>query len=107
MGKKISPSKATKLCDNFDEKYLTLNTFIRKEDNRSVLFSIEELKDYFSYLEESGENVNGIRVYLGSNTETNLNTVFFAPTLDGKDNTTLDAYNYGGDGIPPSKKYGK
>ena len=43
MSKKIKPSDAVKLCNNFDDKYKKLSKLINKDDNRSVLFSIQEI----------------------------------------------------------------
>lgn len=106
-GKKITKNEAVKLCDNFDAKHAELTKFIKKDDNRSVLFSLEELKNYISYVEEQNDKIDGIRVYLGSNKETQMTTVFLCPTEKGKDNTSIDAYNMGASGNPPNKKYGK
>lgn len=105
MGQQIKPNDAIKLCNNFDTKYNALSKVIGKEDNRSVLFTIKELKNYITYLEKTNENIDGLRVYLGSNGDTKLTTVFFASTIQGKDNTTLDCFNFGDSGIPPEKKY--
>lgn len=107
-GKKITKQQATELCNDFDKKYAELSNFIKKDDNRSVLFSLEELKEYISYIENNkNHKINGIRVYLGSNKETNLTTVFLSPTENGKDITSLDAYNFGDVGDPVNNKYGK
>ena len=106
-GKKITSNEAIKLCNNFDAKHTELTKLIKKEDNRSVLFSLEELKNYITFVEEQSDTIDGIRVYLGSNKETQLTTVFLCPTEKGKDNTLIEAYNMGTTGNPPSKKYGK
>ncbi len=105
MGKKIKPSDAVKLCDNFDDKYKELSKFIKKDDNRSVLFTIQEIQDYIDYVKSENPSIDGLRVYLGSNEETNMTTVFFAPTNSGKDDKNLDCLNYGTLGYPPKKKY--
>ncbi len=112
MAKQITPTKATELCDNFDSKYTALTNLIGKDDNRSALFSLQELKDYIQYLEDANQKIDGIRVYLGSygsneSKGTNLTTVFLAPTSNAVDNTSLNALNYSDEGKPPSKKYGK
>lgn len=105
MGKQITPTEAAKLCDNFDSKYSKLCDFIGKDDNRSVLFSLQELKSYIDYLENNNGEINGIRVYLGSYDNTNLTTVFLAPTIDGTDDTSLKVLNFGDPGDPPKNKY--
>ena len=107
MGKKISKTTAEKLCNNYDAKYTNLTKLIGKKDNRSIGFTLEELKQYIEYVEKNGKGINGIRIYLGSNVDTKLTTVFLAPTSNGVDDTSLNAYNVGLVGIPPSKKYGK
>ena len=107
MAKQIKPSEAVALCDNYDAKYNELTKLIGKDDNRSVLFSIKEIRDYLDYVENANADIDGLRVYLGSNSDTKLSTVFFAPTSSGKDNTELNAFNIGELGIPPRKKYGK
>ena len=107
MGKRIKPSDAKKLCNNFDDKYKELSKFIKKDDNRSVLFSIQEIQDYIEYVKKENPTVDGLRVYLGSNKKTKMTTVFFAPTTNGKDDISLDALNYGIAGDPKKLKYGK
>ena len=86
-GKQIPSKKAAELCNNFDAKHNELSKLIKKEDNRSILFSLEELKKYITYVETKNKEVDGIRVYLASNKETNLTTVFLNPTINGKDDT--------------------
>jgi len=107
MGKQITPAEATNLCDSFDEKHNVLTNLIGKEDNRSNLFSLEELKEYIAYLENSAGNIDGIRIYSGSYKDSNFSTVFLAPTSKGDDDTKLNVLNMSANGIPPSKKYGK
>ncbi len=112
MGNQITTQEATDLCDNFDDKYKELCK-VKADDNRSTYFTIEELKTYLNFLENSEEDVEGVRIYLGSygpneDSKSNLTTVFLAPVKsNGKDNLKINAYNYGEPGSPPSKKYGK
>lgn len=105
MAKQIKPSDGVSLCDNYDTKYDTLSNLIGTDDNRSCSFSIKELENYLDYIKNAEVGVDGIRIYLGSNIETNLTTMFFAPTVKGKDNTSLDLLNRFIDGYPPKKKY--
>ena len=107
MAKQIKPSEAEQLCNNYDAKFNVLTKLIKQDDNRSVLFSIKEIRNYLDYLEESKAKIDGLRVYFGSYNDTKLSTVFFAPTSGGKDNTELNALNIGIHGHPPKKKYGK
>jgi len=105
MGKQITPSEASALCDNFDEKYTKLSDLIGKKDSRSAGFSIQEIKDYLAYLETNNKNVDGIRIFLGSNKDTNYTTVFFAPTENGSVEKNLNCFNFGTKDNPPGKKY--
>ncbi len=114
MGKQINSTEATQLCDNYDAKNSSNKNLIGKEDNRSCLFTINEIKDYINYLENSGNKVDGIRIYIGAyssnevKSENNdLTTVFLSPTSNGIEETKLNAFNFGNQGNPPKKKYGK
>lgn len=112
MAKQITPTQAKQLCDNFDAKYAELSKMIGKDDNRSISFSLEELNNYISYLENSGQHIDGIRIYFGSydksekSDDANLTTVFLAPTNGKADNMALNPLNYGFGNDPKSKKYG-
>lgn len=105
MGKQITPAEATNLCNNFDKKHTELTKFIGKEDSRSSGFSIQEIKDYLAYLEITNKNVDGIRIFLGSNKDTDYTTVFFAPTEKGAVEKSLNCFNFGNLENPPNKKY--
>ncbi len=114
MGKQITSTEATQLCNNYDLRCANNKNAIGKDDNRSCLFSIKDIKDYIDYIEKNGINIDGIRIYIGaySNNETksinnNLTTVFLAPTSIGIDDKSLNALNLGSMGNPPKKKYGK
>lgn len=114
MASQISSIDATQLCDNYDAKNTKNKNLIGKEDNRSCLFTIQELKDYIKYLEDSGNSIDGIRIYIGAysnnqsrSSNNELTTVFLAPTSNGVDDTKLNAFNLGEAGNPPKKKYGK
>ena len=111
MGKQITPQQAEDLCNNYDAKHSDLTRVIGKDDTRSILFSLTELKNYINYLEKSKENVDGIRIYLASYndneskvTDNNLTTIFLAPTFQSNDNTKINAYNVGGIGKGKYKK---
>ncbi len=107
MGKQITPKEAGTLCDNFDTRYAELSKLIKKDDNRSVLFSLQEIKNYINYLENAKTNVDGIRVYFGAHDakDGGLATVFLAPTQGGEDDKSLNCLNYGANGNPPFNKY--
>ena len=105
MAKQITPTESVTLCDNYDAKHTYLTKLIKKEDNRSGYLSIKDLEDYLSYIKESNQEIDGIRIYLGSNDDTDLTTFFIAPTSNEKDNTTLNALNRFISGNPSNKKY--
>ncbi len=114
MAKQITTAEATQLCNNYDTRCSNNKNAIGKDDNRSCLFTIKELKDYIDYVEKNGTNIDGIRIYIGaySNNETlasnnNLTTVFLTPTSKGVDDTKINSLNFGNGGRPPKKKYGK
>ncbi len=107
MGKQITPKEAETLCDNFDARYTELSKLIKKDDNRSVLFSLQEIKNYINYLENAKTNVDGIRIYFGAHDakDGGLATVFLAPTQGAKNNKNLNCLNFGVGGVPPIDKY--
>lgn len=115
MANQISSTEATQLCDNYDSKNTSNRNLIGKDDNRSCLFTIQEIKNYIDYLEKNGTSIDGIRVYIGaysnnglsSSSNNDLTTVFLTPTSNGVDDKSLDSFNYGSPGNPPGKKYGK
>ncbi|MCF6350048.1 MAG: hypothetical protein L3J23_03335 [Flavobacteriaceae bacterium] len=106
MANQITSAEAAQLCDNYDARCTKYKNLISKDDNRSCLFTIKELKDYIDYVEKTGKNIDGIRIYIGAYSN-NLTTVFLAPTSNGVDNTKINSLNFGNGGRPPKKKYGK
>ncbi len=107
MSKQIKPSEAEQLCNNYDAKFNALTKLIKQDDNRSCSLSIAELENYLSYIKESKKDIDGIRIYLGSNSQSDLTTMFIVPTSKNVDNTDLNVLNHFGAGIPPKKKYKK
>jgi len=127
----ISKEHAITLSNNYTARYDSISRIIGKEDNRSTWYSLKELKAYIAYIEvqgkEQGYAVDGIRFYLGAYAKDNKNpkkqnetTIFLSPT--GKktgtetqktmganptspDIMTIEAYNFGGNGWPPSGVY--
>lgn len=125
---KINFKEAQELNQNFVKtRTKSIDIAIGKKDAISSWFSLEEIKNYISYVEEQAElknlNVNGLRVYFGaySNSIKNVSkkglaTVFFVPTqakiksdIDGGDENSdiidIDALNDGQVGDPPSAEY--
>ena len=93
MAKQIKPKEAKILCDNYDDKHKALSKKIGTDDNRSGYLTLQELRNYINYIENANENIDGVRIYLGSNAKTKLTTMFIAPTSKEKDNTTLNVLN--------------
>ena len=101
MGK-ITFEEAKTLNQNFVKtRGKAIDKAIGKNDAVSSWFSLDELKEYISYVEEQGKlkniNVTGLRVYFGAydnsekdGTKKDLTTVFIVPTqanqkLEGKE----------------------
>lgn len=128
----ISPEKAKELNQEFIKtRSKELNKIVEKLDSKpkkkdalSCWFSIEELKNYITYVESKASDVNGLRVYFGAygkkDTEkSNTSTVFLVPTRlkpgsSQKDGVTggviadigdVDALNRGNQGDPPNSPY--
>jgi len=127
----ISKERAITLSNNYTARYDSISRIIGREDNRSTWYSLKELKTYMAYIEaqgkEQGYAVDGIRFYLGAYPADDKNpkkqnetTIFLAPTgkkigTDSQKTTesnpsspdimTIDAYNFGGNGWPPSGIY--
>ena len=112
MAKQITPNQAKTLCNNYDLKHAEISKFIGKQDNRSVYIPLDVLKNYLNYIENANQDIDGVRIYLGSygkdeGNQADYTTVFIAPTCKEEDNTVLDLLNYGDKGFPPQKKYGE
>ena len=120
----ITPKKAKQLNDAFTPRCeLISKDIVKRPDNRSSWWSIEDIRDYLDYAEkqakELGHELNGIRVYCGAypavKGKKGYSTMFFSPTaeiVDGKDSggkngdiPDADALNEGQDGWPPNASY--
>ncbi|MCK0109554.1 hypothetical protein MWU58_09635 [Flavobacteriaceae bacterium S0825] len=120
----ISPKEAKQLNDAFTERCELISKEITKRpDNRSSWFSLEDIKAYLEYAEkqarENGHEMNGIRIYCGAYSTTEVgvgySTSFIVPTartIDGKDggggNGDIpdgDGLNFGNNGWPPNANY--
>jgi len=110
--------------------------YIKKEDANAVWFSLEELENYIHYIkskgEETGFDVNGIRIYFGvypeqkkyaekaglmtvflqatgkrirTNTKNEIQTFAMAREESNADISSIEPMNYGSIGRPPSLNY--
>ena len=120
----ISPDEAKTLDQAFTARHdLISNNILKRPDNRSSWWSLQDMKDYLEYAEaqvkELGYEMNGVRVYLGAYPEAKegpgYTTMFMVPTADipqGKDGSGgnsdvpgADGLNGGEDGHPPMSNY--
>jgi len=84
---------------------LSLTGYSREHQNPLLLLSFSEVSSLYPNIKESNKDIDGVRIYLGSNSDTDLTTLFIAPTSKEKDDTTLNVLNRFIDGYPPKKKY--
>jgi hypothetical protein len=128
----ISPEKAKEMNQEFiktrskelDKIVEKLDSKPKKKDALSSWFSLEEIKNYITYVESKASDVNGLRVYFGAygkkaTEKSNTSTVFIVPTrlqpessqkegVAGGVNSDIgdvDALNRGGQGDPPNLPY--
>jgi len=87
----ISPERAKELDANWTKiRVKPIQNAIGKLDNRSVKFSLEDMRNYLDYAEnqtkELGYTMDGVRIYFGAYDEYETNgkagqaTVFLVPT---------------------------
>lgn len=129
----ITPRDAMTLDQAYDPRYRLISDSIVTRpggDNRSVWFSIDEIKSFLDYADHQSSNLNytmnGIRIYLGAYpddpTGEGYTTMFMVPTgyantadTDGAEDDQLarsnndiigaDGLNRGHGGEPPSASY--
>ncbi|WP_417199695.1 hypothetical protein [Bizionia sp.] len=127
----ISPERAQELNDNWSAtRANAIQASIGKPDNRSVQFTLQDMRDYLDYAENQaqslGYDMNGVRIYFAAYGEHETNgkagyaTVFLVPT--GRKNVSEasmipfliegdgdipggDGLNMAGGGDPPSANY--
>ncbi|MCF6213325.1 MAG: hypothetical protein L3J45_04790 [Flavobacteriaceae bacterium] len=127
----ITKQRAMTLSRNYTARYDSVSRIIGKKDNRSIRYSLKELKQYIAYIEAEGTakgyKVDGIRFYLGAYSKEDKNpkkqsytTVFLVPTgvkegtvikssappsFTSPDITNISPLNEGSAGDPPSATY--
>jgi len=120
----ITSDEARTLDQTFDSRHtLISNDIVKRPDNRSSWWSLQDMKDYLESAEaqvkELGYEMNGVRVYLGAYPQTKAgvgySTMFMVPTADipqGKDGgggksdvPGADGLNDGTMGDPPAANY--
>ncbi|RKE95155.1 hypothetical protein [Ichthyenterobacterium magnum] len=126
----ITPAEAKTLDQAFNTRHeLISDSIVKRPDNRSSWWSLEDMRDYLNYAEkeslELGYTMNGVRVYLGAyptDKEVGYTTMFMVPTGNlnvSEGNMTLinyrigdpqnipggSGFNKGADGNPPNANY--
>ncbi len=129
----ITPERAKELDANWTATRVSaIENAIGKPDNRSVKFSLEDMRNYLDYAENQakdlGYTMDGVRIYFAAYGEHETNgkagqaTVFLVPTgtknvseanmfsfmIEGEHGGDIsggDGLNFGGDGNPPSANY--
>ena len=128
----ITPAQAKVLDANWTKtRKRAVDSAAGRPDNRSSWWSLKDMRDYLNYAEnqsiELGYTMNGVRIYLGvyggkaPNGKADYTTMFLVPTgrksvsqgsminlaLQGgaKDISDADAFNDGGNGVPPDSGY--
>ena len=120
----ITPKEAKALNDAFTARCeLISRDIVKRPDNRSSWFSLQDLRTYLDYAEnqakELGYEMNGVRIYCGANpvvrSKVGYSTAFIVPTtevIDGKDaggeNKDIpegEGLNDGQQGDPPNANY--
>ena len=123
----ITPKEAQALDIAFDLRHrLISDSIVRRSDNRSAWWSIEDIEAYLAYAKnqanELGYDMNGIRVYLGAyptlKNNVGYTTMFMVPTgnpsvseggrgaiVGNNDIPGGDGLNDGTDGDPVGANY--
>ena len=126
----ISPAEAKALDHAFNSRHkLISDSVVKRPDNRSSWFSLEDLTNYLKYADSQatslGYKMDGIRIYLGAHkdedTLVGYTTMFLIPTgykniSEGSssffttirksgDLTNGDGLNDGVSGFPPESNY--
>lgn len=125
----ITPEEAKTLDEAFNSRHaLISDSIVKRPDNRSAWWSLEDMKNYLKYAEnesrELGYTMDGVRVYLGAyptESEVGYTTMFLVPT--GVENISQGnsnlfnmfprssgdipggGLNGGGPGMPPPANY--
>ncbi|MEZ4802797.1 MAG: hypothetical protein R2797_08480 [Gelidibacter sp.] len=128
----IKPAEAKALDIAFNSRHqLISDSIVRRPDNRSSWYSLEDMRNYLSYAENQakglGYTMTGIRVYLGAYPDTanevGYTTMFFIPTgTQARGTSSMNPFNLapppinpdipggyglnmGGPGDPPAANY--
>lgn len=125
----ITQAEGEALDRAFNSRHaLISNNIVKRPDNRSSWWSMEDIRDYLDYAENQagglGYTMDGIRVYLGAYPDikgvVGYTTMFIAPTgtkklpegtsnfaaqIGGADIPGADPLNMGGGGTPPNSNY--
>lgn len=125
----ITPAQARVLDTTFNSRHtLISDEIVERPDNRSVWWSLKDMRDYLKYAYNQSQNLgytmDGVRIYLGAyptvDGEPGYTTLFMVPTssdigqkggsgasarVGGGDIPGGPPLNEGDDGHPPSSNY--
>ncbi|MBT8267139.1 MAG: hypothetical protein KJO41_07515 [Bacteroidia bacterium] len=125
----ITPSEAKTLDAAFNSRHqLISDSIVKRPDNRSSWYSLQDMRDYLSYAEgqarDLGYTMDGVRIYLGAHAnegnQVGYTTMFLVPTgtkkvseggmitinmQDSGDIPGGSGFNNGGNGYPPNANY--
>ena len=116
----ISPADAKALNDAYSARHTVISNFMKRDDNRSAWFSLEDLQAYLTQVKKDNPDMDGVRIYMGAYADDKggqpgYTTVFIVPTAPnslGKDGNGGSGdipggsgLNYGGNGNPPGANY--
>ena len=125
----ITEAQGIALDKSFDARHrLISDSIVKRPDNRSSWYAIQDVKDYLSYAENEarglGYTMDGVRIYLGAYSDSSegvgYTTMFLVPTgIKGVSEGNMlnfsfqgsgdipggSPLNEGGNGFPPQANY--
>lgn len=116
----ISPTEAKTLNDNWTDLRKVANDAVAENeiDNRSSWYSIEDVRNYLTLVENDNDSITGIRLYLGVHkdiSEGGKTTIFMVPTIPNPrpktgedpndDDPNAKGLDRSDDGMPPGASY--
>ena len=115
----ITPEQAKTLNDAYSARHTVISNFIKRDDNRSSWFSLDDLQEYLTQAKKDHPDMDGVRIYAGAypneDGQTGYSTAFIVPTApdslgkDGKggsgDIPDGNGLNAGDPGDPPGANY--
>ena len=111
----ITAKEGISLDTNFNTRHSLLSKdIVKRPDNRSSWYSLDDMQNFLNLIMEENPNVNGVRFYLGVETTKEdpkgLTTIFMVSTQDDGDCKNTDipeakGMDRGETGDPPEAGY--